>query len=413
MDTIIFVLIQDQLDKIWYIIHDMISKYESSTLIIRGLELPGELPKNCVGDEQADTKSLFVLSNTIHKLFTFNISTLYVLHSEYRSIDWYRKKRECKGHCFPRLDIENYGDHTIGLCGMNVTIYSKSRVHNRYDNIYRNLLENVLTDGKKKIGRNGYTLSKFGRMIEFDLREGFPLLTCKSVFFRAVFEELMMFIRGQTNTKVLEDKNINIWKPNTSEEFLRSVGLDYKEGEMGPMYGYNWRSYGGDYPLLNGFDQLKKCMDELSSNPTSRRNLMTSFNPAVADKGVLYPCHGTKIQFNVDEENDKKYLECMVDIRSSDLCCGLPFNIASYALFMHMICHIKGSIEPGRLIITLGDYHVYKQHIDNANLLLLRKVHEPAKLTFRRKVEEIEDFNLEDVELEYKNSGPLEFKMVA
>ena len=475
MRVTILVLEQCHLDTIGHVIIDMISKNKNSILVIDDLKFNHILPLGCVVKDDIFEAyrwdcPIFILTNDIQTIANGHVDNLYIFIDKYRDLRSYRKHEKLIGGYLVKTEIEKYWENQVVIHGIRVDVYSKNMYTNESDNTYLCMVESVLNEGKKKLGRNGYTLSKFGGYMKFDLSEGFPLLTIKSVFFRGVFEELMMFIRGQTNTKVLEDKKINIWKLNTSSEFLASQGLDYPEGEMGPMYGFNWRHFGGEYnynqvprptramdytstheyesvlvptptgkleyelptqetnkelmiedreciqTTTQGFDQLSKCLDEISNNPSSRRIIMTSFDPSVADKGVLYPCHGIVIQFHVDEDHNmegKSKLNCMVHIRSSDLCCGLPFNMASYSLLIHMICEIKGNLTPGDLIITLGDYHVYESHVDNANVMMVREQHPPAKLSFKRRVTNIEDFNWDDVQLEYKNSGPLKFEMVA
>jgi dihydrofolate reductase/thymidylate synthase len=228
---------------------------------------------------------------------------------------------------------------------------------------YINLLQQVYHNGIDRKGRNGYTKSLFGKHIEFDLTKGFPLLTTKKMFFRGIIEELLFFIRGQTNTKILEEKRINIWKGNTNREFLDKLGMTKrKEGMMGPMYGYQWRNFNAPYdqnnPLPKGLDQLEKIVEQIRTNPTSRRILITDFNPLQADQGVLYPCHSIIIQFYPNG----KFLDMFCYNRSSDLFHGLPFNIASSALFLTLIAKIT-NLEPRKLIISLGDAHIYESHM--------------------------------------------------
>ena len=174
---------------------------------------------------------------------------------------------------------------------------------------YLRLLSKLVSTGEFRQTRNSKTWSLFDESLSFDLRDGFPLLTTKRMFWKGIVEELLFFIKGDTNTKNLETKGVNIWKGNTSQEFIDKLGLPYKEGDMGKMYGWNWRHFGAEYKDCNtdyngkGFDQLRKVIDEIKNNPTSRRILMSDFDPSTAHQGVLYPCHSLILQFYVREEN--------------------------------------------------------------------------------------------------------------
>jgi thymidylate synthase len=250
---------------------------------------------------------------------------------------------------------------------------------------YLTLLNTVLTTGEKHTSRNAETLSIFNANLHFDLSRGFPLMTHKKMFFRGVVEELLFFIRGDTDTKILEDKGIYIWKGNTDREFLNKMGFDYKEGLMGPNYGYNWRSFGSMYnpkdgtPLHPGVDQLKNVIDTIRKDPHSRRILLTSYDPMTVSQCVLYPCHTVIAQFHVERgDSDNHQCLCKKDklnmfcyIRSSDLFLGLPFNIASSALLLSFIASITDKI-PGKLHITLGDAHIYTAHIDAVKTAISR-----------------------------------------
>lgn len=295
------------------------------------------------------------------------------------------------------------------------------------DNPYLNLLDKVYRTGERRLTRNGYTYSLFGQTIDFDLKHGFPLLTTKNVSMNNIFQELMFFIKGQTNTNLLKALNVNIWNQNTTREFLDSVKLvDYEEGDMGPMYGFQWRHFGAAYAGMNacydgmGVDQLKNCIELIKTDPHSRRIIMTTFNPAQAAEGCLYPCHGVAIQFYVEGTNR---LSCMMNQRSADLFLGVPYNIASYALLLHMICEVvnagdknipKIEMVPGRLVIVLGDVHIYESHLVQVVRQLLREPIAFPEIKFNRKVTNIEDFQFEDITLEnYKPYPNIPAKMVA
>ena len=233
---------------------------------------------------------------------------------------------------------------------------------------YLNTLKTIIYEGEERQGRNGLTVSTFKNDFKFDLRNGFPLLTTKKMFLRGIVEELLFFLKGETNTKLLEEKKINIWKGNTSREFLDNSGMPYRpEGSMGPMYGYQWRHFNASYdemtgkPLSDssGVDQLKNIINLIQTDPHSRRILMTSYNPEQSEQGVLYPCHSIILQFYVNGEN----LDMYAYSRSADMFLGVPFNIASYSLFLMIVAKITKKL-PRFLHVTLGDSHIYVQHYE-------------------------------------------------
>jgi dihydrofolate reductase/thymidylate synthase len=242
--------------------------------------------------------------------------------------------------------------------------------------------------------RNGNTASVFGKHISFNLAiDGFPLLTTKKMFFRGIVEELLFFLRGDTNTKLLEEKNINIWKGNTSRVFLDSIRMqNRKEGMMGPMYGYQFRFFNAKYDentgknLEPGIDQLALVVKQIRNEPTSRRIIMTSFNPAQAYEGVLYPCHSLIIQFYVNDNN----LDMFCYNRSQDLFLGTPFNIASSALLLILVAKITNKI-PGNLHMSLGDVHIYSAHYEVALEQTKRQPYVFPTLTISKDIKEIED----------------------
>lgn len=271
---------------------------------------------------------------------------------------------------------------------------------------YINLIKDLLSNGDCRSTRNGKVYSLFGKTIEFNIKERFPLITTKKVFFRGIIEELLFFLNGQTNSKILEDKNINIWKPNTTKEFIKSRNLPYCEGDMGPMYGFNWIHFGAKYVDCKfnytdeGFNQFEQVLNLLKNDPTSRRIIMTSYNPSVAEEGVLYPCHGIVIQFYVRQIDDINYVSCSMTQRSADIACGVPYNIASYAALVFIICKYLGeNYKPDRLIINLGDVHLYEEHIPEAKIQIEREPKEFPKLSIKE-FKKIEDLKYEDFVLE-------------
>ena len=252
-------------------------------------------------------------------------------------------------------------------------------IPNSAEIIYLTLLRNVMKCDLTS-SRNSMVKSKFGCNMKFDLRIGFPLLTTKRVPFRFIVEELLFFLRGDTNTKILEEKGIHIWSANTSEKFLKEHELDYPEGEMGPMYGYQWR-HNGD----SSFDQLKYVIDTIKLDPKSRRIIMTTFSPYEADKGVLYPCHSIVNQFYIQDN----HIDMYVYNRSSDLLLGLPFNIASSALLLEIIGNVCG-YTPRFMNLSIGDHHIYENHFKAVEEQLERIPFKFPTLKIKRKITEKE-----------------------
>ena len=288
------------------------------------------------------------------------------------------------------------------------------------ENQYLELLENLVYFADCRETRNGKTNSLFGERLVFNLKNSFPLLTTKKVFFRGIIEELLFFLNGKTDSKILEKKNINIWKENTTSEFIAKNGLPYREGDMGPMYGFNWFHFGAKYTGCDsnydglGFNQFEMVLDLLRNDPTSRRIIMTSYNPALAKDGVLYPCHGISIQFYVKIVEDIKYVSCSMTQRSADIACGVPYNIASYAALVYIICqHLGKDYMPDRLIINLGDVHIYEEHINDAKEQIKRKPFDFPKLDIKE-FSQISDLTYEHFVLkDYVSHDAIKYVMKA
>ena len=296
---------------------------------------------------------------------------------------------------------------------------------NNQERQYLELLKRTIR-GDCRDTRNAKTLSIFGENLSFDLTRGFPLLTTKKMFMRGIFEELMLFIRGQTDSKILEAKGVNIWKGNTSTEFIAKSGLPYQEGDMGPMYGFNWSHFGADYIDCKtdytgkGHNQLADVLDLLENDPTSRRILLTDYNPCTAKLGVLYPCHSIIIQFYI---NGAGQVSMNMYQRSVDEFLGLPFNIASSALFLHLICAtlnaravLRDSLpvyRPFKLNILMGDCHVYKSHIEAVKKQLTRVPYTLPTINIKQN-SELDRYEWQDVEiLNYKSHPAIKAEMVA
>jgi thymidylate synthase len=232
---------------------------------------------------------------------------------------------------------------------------------------YHDLLKSILANGNEHRDRTGVgTISHFGHQTRFDLRDGFPIVTTKKIPFRWIAEELFWFLAGDTNEANLRAKGVDIWAEWADEEHTRRFRR--AAGDLGPVYGYLWRSFGGDYPERNGVDQIANLLNEIERNPNSRRLIVTGWDPRQADKVDLPPCH-TLFQFKVE---DGRVLHCQLYQRSADAFLGVPFNISSYALLTHMIAHVC-ELEVGEFVYTLGDYHIYQNHLEQVEELLARE----------------------------------------
>jgi len=231
---------------------------------------------------------------------------------------------------------------------------------------YHDLLREILAHGRKHNDRTGVgTISRFGHQMRFNLRAGFPIVTTKRVPFRWVAEELFWFLSGDTNEANLRAKGVDIWAEWADEEHTRQ--FDRAAGDLGPVYGYLWRSFGGNYPQTNGVDQIARLLSEIETNPNSRRLIVTGWDPRVSEEVDLPPCH-TLFQFKVEDQR----LHCQLYQRSADAFLGVPFNISSYALLTHLIAHVTG-LQVGEFIHTFGDCHIYQNHLEQVEELLARE----------------------------------------
>ena len=274
--------------------------------------------------------------------------------------------------------------------------------HEEYQ--YLNLLQDLLQEGKLEEGRNGKTIRGVGAAMHFSLENGkIPILTTKKTAWKTGTRELLWFIKGQTDNKILTDQGVGIWKGNTTAEFLEKCGLDYEPGRsIGPMYGHQARYFNAPYTGCEtdytgqGIDQLQKVIDDLKNPETrnSRRHVVSVWNPEQLDQGVLNPCH-ILYQFIVTDSNK---LSCLLYQRSNDSLLGLPINILSYSMLTHIIAKICG-FEPYEFIHYGGDCHLYDNHIEQATEQITREPYPYPTLEILNKRDNINDYVIEDFKL--------------
>ena len=253
---------------------------------------------------------------------------------------------------------------------------------------YLDLMQHILDNGASKTDRTGTgTLSVFGHQMRFDLEKGFPLLTTKKLHLRSIINELLWFLSGSGNVQYLQENGVTIWNEWADEN-----------GDLGPVYGVQWRSW--PTPDGGAVDQITQVVDQLRNNPDSRRMIVNAWNVGMIDRMALPPCHAL-FQFYVADGK----LSCQLYQRSADVSLGVPFNIASYALLtlmMAQVCHLK----PGEFIHTLGDAHLYSNHLDQAKLQLSRDVRPQPVMKINPAVDSIFDFKFEDFELQNYDPHP-------
>ena len=315
------------------------------------------------------------------------------------------------------INMGNKGFKKIkGYYHMNT--YQNKEEANLQEIEYLKLLKYIYNEGVHKDSRNSKVISIFSPpQMRFDLRDGFPLLTTKRVAWKTVLRELLWFISGSTDNKVLQDKKVRIWDGNSKKEYLQTRGLGhYEEGELGPIYGFQWRHFGAEYKGKDndytgeGVDQLNSIINLIKNDPGSRRIIMNSWNAKDLEKMALPPCH-VMVQFSVD--TTEGCIDAKLTQRSGDMFLGIPFNIASYAFLLHIIGNITG-YTPRHFIHDIGDAHIYNIHKEAIVKQLERPTYKFAKLEIRRKFSSIDDLKEDDFNIiDYIHHGTIKADMVA
>lgn len=317
----------------------------------------------CISIVDANPERVFFVigGGEIYSLFKDLASEIYLTDVGVTDVE-----RECK--YFESL-TQNYKLVSVAGSGPHFLKYKWSGTSG--ERAYLDLAQTIVNQGISKVNRTDVgTLSVFGGTLEFDISTTVPLLTTKRVAYRACIEELLWFLRGETDSKILEKRGVNIWKGNTTRNFLDNRGLThYPDGVLGPGYGWNWRHFGSTYNVVlsaarfcGGVDQITNVIESIKSDPFSRRHYVSAWNPIDVDQVALPPCH-VAFQFNVRPGSGGRpeFLDIRFDMRSTDVFCGLPFNLFSYSVLCYIVA-AKTGLNPGKLVFTGGDIHVYESH---------------------------------------------------
>ena len=314
----------------------------------------------------------------------------------------------------------NESNHNSHISNLSDNIFSNVNRFKHEEYQYLNLIENILDNGFWEEGRNGKTKSIFGHTMRFSLKDGkIPILTTKKTAWKTCLKELLWFIRGETDNKILKTQGVHIWDANGSREFLDSRGLSYEEDELGPIYGRQWRNFNAENNTVTGkmmsyskgVDQLQQIIDILKDpkQRTSRRLVMTAWNPCQLDEMALPPCH-ILCQFNVHDGNK---LSCMMVQRSNDECCGTPLNIASYSFLTHLLAKHCG-LDAYEFVYFKGNCHIYEDHIEGAKLQITREPYPFPTVAIKQIRENINDYQVEDFEIHnYQHHTQIKFQMIA
>jgi dihydrofolate reductase/thymidylate synthase len=331
-----------------------------------------------------------VYKETLRKFARWIDTTfLTFIETEYECDQFLDKDLILDNHHYPGVGIQKVESSGIRLA------FHELRGRNRGEEEYLDLMHRILDNGTIRPNRTAVdTISVFGERMEFDISQSIPFLTTKRLAWKTMLRELLWFISGDTNNKALQSKNVHIWDGNSTRKYLDSIGLtDREEGDLGPVYGFQWRHFGADYVDCHtdyteqGVDQLSKVVRLIKETPDSRRIIMSAWTPKAQSEMALPPCH-LMAQWYV---RDGKYLDCQMYQRSCDVALGVPFNIASYSVLTYMIAHVTG-LHPGRYIQVLGDAHIYSNHVDAVKEQLERIPYQFPRLRFARQITDIDDF---------------------
>ena len=313
---------------------------------------------------------------------------------------------------------DKFMNEIYGTSNVSDSIFSNIQKFQHEEYQYLNLIQNIIDNGTWEEGRNGKTKSIFGNMMRFSLIDGkIPILTTKKTAWKTCLKELLWFIRGKTNNNLLKEQGVHIWDGNSTPEFLKSRGLShYSDGELGPIYGHQWRHFNakweGDEDYTGeGVDQLQQIIDALKDpkQRTSRRLIISAWNPCQLDDMALPPCH-ILCQFNIHDGNK---LSCAMFQRSCDFFLGIPINIASYSMLTHILAKHCG-LEAYEFIHSMGNIHLYENAIDAAKLQITREPYPFPTVSIKEVRENINDYKVEDFEIHnYKSHEAIKVEMVA
>ena len=283
---------------------------------------------------------------------------------------------------------------------------------------YINLIDKIIKSGETRNTRNSITKGVFGEKLEFDISTSIPIITTKKLAWKVVIKELLWFLSGSTDNQKLLDQNVTIWKGNASREYMDSIGFKDREvNDLGPVYGHQWRHFNAEYIdhktdyTNKGNDQIESILNLLKNDPMSRRIILSAWNPSQLNQMNLPPCH-LLAQFYVSNE---KELSCMMYQRSADVGLGLPFNIASYTILTYILAKLS-NLKPKKLIITIGDAHIYENHIDTLKEQIKRQPFDFPTLQFNphKTYSKISDFEIDDFLIEnYTYHDTLKMDMIA
>jgi dihydrofolate reductase / thymidylate synthase len=292
--------------------------------------------------------------------------------------------------------------------------YNIYRPINRDEEQYLTLLKDILENGSERTDRTGVgTISKFGVRMEFDISKSFPIITTRQISWKTILKELLWFISGSTDSTILEEKGVKIWLGNTSREFLDNRGLNnLPVGDIGAGYGHCWRHWGAEYSTCKkdytgkGIDQLKNVINLIKTDPTSRRIIMSAWNPSETNNIALPPCH-ILCQWYVNNGT----LDCQLYQRSGDMALGIPFNITSYSFLTFIIAKIC-NLQPGRFIHVIGDAHIYKNHYNGIQEQITRHPFQFPELIFNTEITDIDSISEKDFSIKrYNSHAPIKMQM--